>query len=279
MLNELLNRSLRQLGYEIFRADPGTLGYGIGESRTARNAALRMLARRGYGVRPAFDADVAPEHRAIVEHVRPHTMTSQRSIVGLCEAVEYVVRNEIAGAFVECGVWRGGSVMAEALTLLGLGVSDRDLYLFDTFAGMPMPDPDDVSLHDAPQAALARWQRDQRADHNAWAYASIDTVRQNLAATGYPAERMHVVQGLVEETIPVRAPEVIALLRLDTDWYASTKHELEHLYPRLVHGGVLILDDYGSWAGARKAVDEYLPTSGLFLSRLDGIARLAIKPR
>jgi O-methyltransferase len=278
VIDELVNRSLRQFGYELFRADPTSLAYGTSEARTLRNSLLRALAQRRYGLRPTFEVDVAPEHIHIAERVRPYTMTSWRSIVGLCESVEYLVRNDIPGAFVECGVWRGGSVMAEALTLLELGVNDRALYLFDTFAGMPMPDVEDVSLRDPDQTPVARWQRDQRADHNEWAYASMETVRENLSSTGYPAQRVHLIQGRVEETVPVQAPESIALLRLDTDWYASTKHELEHLYPRLAGRGVLILDDYGSWAGARKAVDEYGPASELFLSRLDRIGRLAIKP-
>jgi O-methyltransferase len=278
MIDQLLNRSLRQFGYEILRADPNSLSYGTSQARTIRSSMLRALAKRGYGVRPTFDLDVALDHRHIVERVRPYTMTAQRSVVGLCEAVEYVVRNELVGAFVECGVWRGGSVMAEALTLLRLGVGDRDLYLFDTFAGMPRPHADDVSLREPEQSALTRWQRDQRTNCNEWAYATIETARENVLSTGYPAEHVHLIEGLVEETIPRQAPESIALLRLDTDWYSSTKHELEHLYPRLAAGGVLILDDYGSWAGARKAVDEYGPTSRLFLGRLDGIARAAIKP-
>jgi O-methyltransferase len=278
MIDEVLNRSLRQFGLEIYRADPRSLGYGTSHARTVRNTVLRTLAKRGYGVRPTYDADVSPDNRRIVERVRPYTMTSQRSVIGLCEAVEYIVRSEIEGPFVECGVWRGGSVMAEALTLLRLGVSDRDLYLFDTFAGMPMPEADDVSLREPGQQALARWRRDQRSDHNDWAYASIETVRDNVLSTGYPADRVHLVRGLVEETIPKLAPPSIALLRLDTDWYSSTRHELEHLYPRLVAGGVLIVDDYGAWAGARKAVDEYGPSRSLFLGRLDGIARVAIKP-
>jgi hypothetical protein len=74
-------------------------------------------------------------------------------------------------------------------------------------------------------------------------------------------------------------PEQIAVLRLDTDFYESTRHELRHLYPRLVHGGVLIIDDYGHWAGARKAVDEYIAEEGirLLLNRIDYTGRIAIK--
>jgi hypothetical protein len=93
-------------------------------------------------------------------------------------------------------------------------------------------------------------------------------------------ERVHFIEAPVEESLPAHAPEQIALLRLDTDWYASTRHELEHLYPRLVPGGVLIIDDYGHWEGARRAADEYFGKIGehLLLNRLDYAARIAVKP-
>jgi O-methyltransferase len=84
---------------------------------------------------------------------------------------------------------------------------------------------------------------------------------------------------MVEDTLPDQAPERIALLRLDTDWYASTKHELEQLYPRLAEGGVLIVDDYGHYEGARRAVDEYFRAAGepVLLNRIDFSGRLVIK--
>jgi hypothetical protein len=85
--------------------------------------------------------------------------------------------------------------------------------------------------------------------------------------------------GKVEDTIPADIPEKIALLRLDTDWYESTKHELIHLFPRLQKGGVLIIDDYGFWKGARKAVDEYFAENNIqiLLNRIDDTGRMAIK--
>jgi hypothetical protein len=273
-----LNQTLRQFGVELFAAAPETLGYGTTQERSLRNTLLRSLAGAGYGVRRPYARDLSSEVVATIEAVRPYTMTSQASIAGLCESVEYLVRNELSGAVVECGVWRGGSVMAIALTLLRLGAPDRDLYLFDTFAGMTMPDERDQSLTAPGQAPLERWRRDDRGEFNEWAYAPLAAVRANVLRTGYPSERVHLIQGPVEETVPAGAPEQIALLRLDTDWYASTKHELEHLYPRLAAGGVLILDDYGSWAGARQAADEYEPLSHAFLARLDAFARIAIKP-
>ena len=110
--------------------------------------------------------------------------------------------------------------------------------------------------------------------------AGFDEVRRNLASTGYPSDRLHFIRGRVEDTIPASAPESIALLRLDTDWYESTRHELTHLYPRLVRGGVLIIDDYGHWQGARQATDEYFSVLGspVLLHRIDYTGRIAVKP-
>jgi predicted O-methyltransferase YrrM len=108
----------------------------------------------------------------------------------------------------------------------------------------------------------------------------VEDVQRNLGRTGYDPSRLHFIKGKVEETLPGQAPdEPIALLRLDTDWYSSTKHELVHLFPRLVPGGVLILDDYGWWKGSRQAYDEYAKENGvrLLLNRIDNAGRLAIK--
>ncbi len=112
-----------------------------------------------------------------------------------------------------------------------------------------------------------------------WAIAGFDEVRDSVQGTGYPEDKIHFVQGGVEETVPEHAPAEIALLRLDTDWYASTKHELVHLYPRLAPGGVLIIDDYAYWRGARQAVDEYVREKELtlLLIRIDHGARVAVK--
>lgn len=102
----------------------------------------------------------------------------------------------------------------------------------------------------------------------------------NILSTGYPKEKINFVKGLVEETIPQTQINKIAILRLDTDWYSSTKFELEHLYPKLVKGGVLIIDDYGHWEGCKKAVDEYFTNNNIpiFMMRIDYTGRLIIKP-
>jgi O-methyltransferase len=215
-----------------------------------------------------------------IRRVRRDTLTTSPRIAALCDSVEFLVRSDMQGALVECGVWRGGSMMAAALTLLRLGVTDRDLYLFDTFAGMPEPGARDVPSPYDGYSPHKRWRRQARLGRQ-WAGVPAERVRERLESTGYPPERIHLVPGMVEETIPGSAPVRIALLRLDTDWYASTRHELEHLYPRLVEGGVLIIDDYGHYAGARRAVDEYFAAAGepVLLNRIDHTGRLVIKPR
>lgn len=220
--------------------------------------------------------DFEERDREIWGRVAPFTMTTPSRVYALVRAVEYVVAARVPGAFVECGVWRGGSMMAVALTLLRLGQTDRDLYLFDTFAGMTEPGAEDVRVTgEAARELLDRLPRTS----NEWAVATLEEVRSAVSSVGYPEERIRYVVGRVEETLPEHAPVEIALLRLDTDWYASTRHELEHLYPRLATGGVLIVDDYGYWQGQRRAVDEYLAEHGiaLLLNRIDPAARIAVK--
>jgi O-methyltransferase len=226
---------------------------------------------------------VSDEDREIIARARPFTMTSDERLQALIDAVRYCERRAVPGAFAECGVWRGGSVLTMILVLQGLGVDDRDIHLFDTFEGMTAPTEEDTSPLDPP--ALETWAEAQESGERAWSelfsHEVFDeaAVRELLVSTGYPSERLHFARGPVEQTLPEAAPERLALLRLDTDWYESTRHELEHLWPRLSDGGVLIVDDYGHWEGARRAVDEFFASSAapVLLSRIDYTGRIAIK--
>ena len=237
------------------------------------------------GERPAgIEAlrDLSAQDRQIVERTLPFTMTGVARLVALIDAVRYCVRRDIPGDLVECGVWRGGSVLAMILALQELGVDDREIHLFDTFEGMTEPTEVDVS---ADESALETWREASAGGARAWGEAfgpevfSVQAVVELLAGTGYPMPHLHLVRGPVEETVPESAPPQISLLRLDTDWYESTRHELRHLYPRLSEGGVLIIDDYGHWEGARRAVDEYFAGEArpLLLHRVDYTGRVAIK--
>lgn len=194
----------------------------------------------------------------IYDRVSDFTMTSQARVDALCREVRRVCKFGVPGAIVECGVWRGGSAMAAALALAEMG-ADREIVLCDTFSGMPPPGQHDRDLNDRSASDLLH-------DPLVKAECGLDEVRRNIESTGYP--RVRYVAGLVENTLPAAAPAEIAILRLDTDWYESTRHCLECLWPRVSVGGALIVDDYGHWKGARMAVDEYFG-SEMPLERID----------
>jgi len=253
--------------------------------------AARDLLRRLRRERPAPPAPrrsamretADPADLAIADRALAISLTTLPRVLALVDAVRYCVRRGIPGDFAECGVWRGGSVLAMLLTLRELGVEDRDVHLFDTFEGMTAPTEHDVSPLDPPAAQT--WEQAQRSGERAWdelfapAVFNFDDVRRTVLGIGYPEQRVHFVKGPVEQTLPGHAPERLALLRLDTDWYESTKAEMDPLYPRLADGGVLIVDDYGHWEGARRAVEEHFDAHGgaLLLSRIDYTGRIGVK--
>lgn len=251
-LRHILNALLRPTGYEI-----------------ARTAKANLLP-----------ADFAVEDWQIINGVRPYTMAKTvERIFATIDATRYVITAGIPGSIVECGVWRGGMMMAAARMLLALGELSRHLYLFDTFEGMSEPGQTDINAQ-GKSAAVAYGQAPRLPSGGVdWCYASIDEVRGNLASTQYPAAQFHLVKGRVEETLPAKAPESISILRLDTDWYESSRHEMTHLFPRLQCGGVLILDDYGFWQGCRQAADEFFQDHGIrmHLVRVDGSCRVGVK--
>lgn len=249
--------------------------------------AASLFARRArtLGSHVGF-VDLDESMRSTIRTVEPYTLTSGDRVAALCTSVDYIVGHGIPGAFVECGLWRGGSLMAILLRLRQHGISDRDIVGFDTFAGMTKPTREDVDFKG--KAAGSRTWVNTLAKVTVNKLAKVtklkgssgvsrDEVFALLASTGYAPERIHLVEGPVEDTLPAHAPKTIALLRLDTDFYVSTRHELEHLYPRIPVGGVLIIDDYGHFKGARKAVDEYLKGHRILLQRVDYTCRLAIK--
>lgn len=252
ILGQFVNPAARRFGFEIVRyGDPGA--------------------------KPDYPVDFSPADVRILEAVRPFTMTTNENLKVLIDAIRYVSAHRLPGAMVECGVWRGGSSMAIALTLLEGGDNSRDLYLYDTFTGMNQPE--DVDRFPDGTPAHVEFERTKiSSDTSTWCSATLDDVTANLRTINYPMDRIRFVKGKVEDTIPGVVPDQIALLRLDTDWYASTRHELEHLFHRLVPHGVLIVDDYGYWAGARKAVDEFIQRQNLrlYLHRADQSSRVII---
>jgi O-methyltransferase len=254
---------------------------------TVRSVIRESLHRVGYEIFRIHREDPVPGYpdltkaeAEIIQAALPYTMTPVDRLYALINAVRYICTYKIFGAFVECGVWRGGSMVAAARTLMECGCLDRELYLFDTYEGMPKPQDVDKTYRGVTAAFHYETHRTSTGRSNL-CYASLEDTQQVLYSTGYPKERVHFIKGKVEDTVPLSAPDKIALLRLDTDWYESSKHELFHLFPLLAPAGVLIIDDYGHWQGCRKAVDEYFggQETPVLLNRIDYSSRIAVKPR
>lgn len=241
------------------------------------SAVRHFFQTRGYEI-VDIGRDYASDESDIIAKVRPFTASSTERITALMNAVKYLVKNKIDGDFVECGVWRGGSMMTAMLTLLNLGDTSRHFYLFDTFEGMTPPTDKDMDRNGTSATALLN-SSEKKEGPSCWCIANLEDVRNNVFSTGYPKDKIHFIKGRVEDTLPSLMPKNIALLRLDTDWYESTRHELVHLYPILCRRGVLIIDDYGHWQGARRAVDEYFEAQEFMplLNKLDQTGRLVVK--
>ena len=229
-------------------------------------------------VRVPYPVDFSASNIEICDVVKPYTMTSPERVNALIDAVHYVAANNIAGAMVECGVWKGGSAMAMMLTLKKFGDESRDFYLYDTYAGMSAPSDADISFQgDHAYEEFSKLKISE--DISGWCLSPLEEVKQNAFSTGYNKDKIHFIKGKVEDTIPENIPQSISILRLDTDFYESTKHELIHLFPLLQPSGVLIIDDYGHWEGSRKAVDEYISENNIriLLNRIDYTGRIGIK--
>jgi len=272
--------ALRWLGLEIIKSA------NLLAIQKAANESYQFKLERSYDYQALMAQDqlragmsnLEPEFLALYEQCRQYTMTSWERLYALYKSVQYVVENKIPGDLVECGVWRGGSMKLVAHVLHALGDTNRTLFLYDTFEGMTEPDPT-VDIDFSGNQATNDWREVQRRGVK-WSYAPVEEVYEILATSEYPMEKVKLVKGAVEETIPRIIPASIALLRLDTDWCSSTKHEMEHLYPKLSPQGILILDDYGHYQGARRGVDEYLSKLDKkpLLHRIDYCCRLAVKP-
>ena len=224
---------------------------------------------------PVIDKD--ERFTRIYNKCKKFTLTSKERMYALYKSVEYIIKTDIPGDFVECGVWRGGSTMLIAFTLTELNVTNRKIYLYDTFEGMTQPIEYDYRVSNKKNRATDKWKKEQKKEYNKWCYASLSEVKNNMALTKYPKNNIVFVKGKVEETIPKTIPSKIAILRLDTDWYESTNHELINLFPLLVKNGALIIDDYGWWAGSKKAVDEYFSNKQILLNRIDESGIIGIK--
>tara|TARA_Y100000816_G_C26037508_1_gene543267 strand:- start:352 stop:1128 length:777 start_codon:yes stop_codon:yes gene_type:complete len=208
---------------------------------------------------------------------------SKERFLSLYLAANYIYKNNISGDFIECGVFKGGSAMMMAYAMQEFDAKNKNnkkLWLYDTFEGMANPSEHDENILN--QKAILELKKIKKAENrnDIWAYSPINYVNQNILKTGIVKSNVIYVKGLVESTLLNTKPDRISLLRLDTDFYESTKVELKILYPLLEKGGILIIDDYGHWKGCKKAVDEYFEDKkDIFFQKIDysGIIGVKIK--
>jgi O-methyltransferase len=187
------------------------------------------------------------------------------------DAIRYILQKNIEGAIVECGVDNGNF---EDIWIKELQRNNviRDIYLYDTFEGLTEPSEYDYTCKDAKLYSMSfsqvhdTWKNNKITETtNGWCYTPLQKVQDRLNSTRYPQDKLHYIIGDVMKTLNDKnnIPEKIAILRLDTDWYESSKYELEKMYDNVVTGGVIIFDDYYHWDGQRRATDEFFNTRNI----------------
>ena len=208
-----------------------------------------------------------------------YTMTSPERIFALMKSINFIKNNNVEGDFVECGVWRGGNLILFQKFIEKYNLNKK-IYAYDTFEGMSEPEKIDETFKGESSLYLLnklKKKKVNRKENILIADCSLEQVEQNFKKFTNK-NNLISIKGDVEKTLNVKEnlPNKISILRLDTDWYSSTKKELEILFPLLEKNGVLIIDDYGFWKGARKAVDEYFENKNVTIFKIDFTGRMII---
>jgi len=255
----------------------------IGLTLRLSNKLLRILNSDLRIIRPSkkkqikIPYDIESDFIEIYHKCKNFTLTSPERMYSLYKTTIYISKHKIPGDIVECGVWKGGSMMVCALTLMKLKDINRKIYLYDTYEGMTEPTHHDIRAYDRFRAKIKYDYLKQR--NIKWDYAPLNEVKKNLYSTGYPKDNLIFIKGKVEDTVPKVLPNKISILRLDTDWFESTYHELKFFFPKLSINGPIIIDDYGHWKGAKEATDIYFAKNNIkiLLNRIDAPGRIGIK--
>ena len=249
--------------------------------RIIKNQIKKFFSKFGYELinKNQKIIELSKEDKELISIVSKYSMTPQIRIFNLLQSLRHLKHNSIKGDYVECGVWKGGNLLLFKKFLEHENQNEeKSIYAFDTFEGMTEPDKNDYDLS-SNLSAIDLMKSDQNKKTNLWGICSLEDVKNNLLNNLNNINNINFIKGPVEETLTIQKniPNNISLLRLDTDWYSSTKKELEVLYEKVSPGGIIIIDDYGHWGGSKKAVDEFFINKYVWMHYVDYACRLIIK--
>ena len=217
--------------------------------------------------------EMSEEEREIIKIAKKYSMTTEIRMWALINSIKKVDYEKIEGDIVECGIWKGGNIILINKLLKKIKLNKK-IYCYDTFEGMISTDKIDKEI------SSGRSSLQIIKDHEYYKCESLlKETKKNISKNFDDINNIYFIKGRVEDTLTEEKniPDKISICRLDTDYYSSTKIELEVLYPRLVPGGFLIIDDYGHWSGCKKAVDEYFKDKFVMMHYVDYACRLIIK--
>ncbi|MGC2373513.1 MAG: TylF/MycF/NovP-related O-methyltransferase [Solirubrobacteraceae bacterium] len=241
---DTLERALTHTLYEPVDVDV--------QGRRSMRRLKNLLRRRGIVAMFGSPVDAANRDEGRDWPIFAHTMMGCRRMSNLRFCVERALEEDVPGDLIEAGVWRGGAGILMRGVLCARGVTDRDVWVADSFAGLPPPD---VNAHPA----------DSGADWHEWSQLVVtrSEVEANYRRYGLLDDRVHFLEGWFSETLPIVAERCWAVVRLDGDMYGSTMDSLKNLYPGLSTGGYIIVDDYFALPACRQAVDDYRAEHGI----------------
>lgn len=221
--------------------------------------------------------ELSDKQRHLINITNPISMTPQIRRYNLIQALEYIAHYKLEGDLVECGVWKGGNLVIYKKFIEEKNIK-KNIYAFDTFEGMSGQDHNDYIINGGIKAQTIL-DKDIKKITNDWGVCSLEEVKFNISQRTKNLNNIFFIKGKVEDTLldAMNLPKKISILRLDTDFYQSTKIELEILYKKVCKGGVIIIDDYGHWAGSKKAVDEFFKEKFVWMHYVDYACRLIIK--
>ena len=222
--------------------------------------------------------ELTHNEKELIDLVKSYSMTPQIRIYNLIKALKHINHKKILGDYVECGVWKGGNIILFKKIIELTNDSNRKIFAYDTFEGMTEPDKNDFDISKNLNAKILM-NKDKEKKTNIWGVCSLEDVKNNIQSNVKNIDNIRFIKGPVEKTLDIQdnLPEKISLLRLDTDWYSSTRKELEILYKKVSPGGIIIIDDYGHWGGSKKAVDEFFLNKYVWMHYVDYACRLIIK--